>query len=286
MTLQQLYEEAKKQLKSAGIEEAELDARYLLLDVFQLTYASYLLNRNKQLTEAQNLIKHKYYENIEKRKQHIPLQHIIGTQEFMGLEFTVTPDVLIPRQDTETLVEAVLTDHPSKEKHILDLCTGSGCIAVSLAVLGGYHHITAIDISEKALAIAKKNAQHLCSNYLSQFTFIQSDLFEGLKAGTRFDMIVSNPPYIPTDVIDELQSEVRMHEPVLALDGKKDGLFFYRKIISQIKRHLKADGYIYLEVGHDQSKAVSHLLNAAGFTKIEAIKDIPGVERVIKARNY
>ena len=187
---------------------------------------------------------------------------------------------LIPRQDTEDLVELILREHPEKEKKILDMCTGSGCIAISLAKLGSYHQVTAADISEGALEVTKKNAGRLIPD--AAFNLVQSDLYEKEeeirnKAADGYDVIVSNPPYIPTEVIEGLQPEVRDFEPKLALDGTADGLHFYRILAQESGRFLKKGGSLYLEIGYDQGEPVSSLLERAGYREIRVIKDTPGL---------
>ncbi len=233
---------------------------------------------------------------IAKRASRIPLQQILGSQEFMGLDFFVNEHVLIPRQDTETLVELVLQEQQGPEKKLLDLCTGSGCIAISLAVKGGYRSVTATDLSEEALKVAERNAKMhgfaMVSYTETQaapeqaghpFIFRQGDLFTAMpqsEAGT-FDIITSNPPYIPTAVIATLEPEVREHEPMMALDGTGDGLKFYRRIAKEAGAWLKPGGAVYLEIGYDQGKAVSELLSEAGFDKVRVVKDLPGKDRVV-----
>lgn len=293
MTLGQLLEEGAKRLSEAGVSEAELDARYLLMDAAGISAAMLLAKKGQ---EADGAAQERYLEQIRKRAQRIPLQYILGTQEFMGLEFYVSPKVLIPRQDTETLVEQVLGEvFPSKVQdagesrpRLLDLCTGSGCIAISLGVLGHFGDVTGTDISEEALKVAEKNRCRLLPDSelkerRMDFRLIKSDLFEGLS-GETFDVIVSNPPYIPSAVIGELEPEVRDYEPRLALDGEADGLKFYRKIASESGRFLKPGGRLYLEIGYDQGEAVGCLLKDAGFTEVKVIKDIPGHDRVVAAR--
>ena len=216
---------------------------------------------------------------IDRRSARVPLQQILGSQEFMGLTFRVTPDVLIPRQDTETLVEQVLQEQKDPDIRLLDLCTGSGCIAISLAVKGGYESVTATDLSEEALKVAERNAK----THQKKIIFRQGDLFSALprtEAGT-FDIITSNPPYIPTAVIATLEPEVREHEPMMALDGTEDGLRFYRQIAQEAGTWLKPGGAIYLEIGYDQGEAVSGLLREAGFDKVRVVKDLPGKDRVV-----
>lgn len=293
MTLGKLLKSGADKLAQNGISEAALDARYLLLHVTGISPAMFLVRENEE-TGAET--EERFNELIERRASRIPLQHILGTQVFMGLEFAVSPDVLIPRQDTETLVERVLYDRQRMENSpsLLDMCTGSGCIALSLAVLGDFRQVVAADISLKALAVAGENARRILprrwkdwedeNNGTSRFRLIQSDLYDNIPGDMEFDMIVSNPPYIPTQVIQELEPEVRDHEPWLALDGAGDGLKFYRRLAGESGAHLKPGGCIYLEIGYDQGPAVRSLFEAAGFTNIEIIKDIPGQDRVVAAK--
>ena len=257
------------------------------------------MDRLRPLSEQDEQVQEQirtYREMIEKRASRIPLQQILGSQEFMGLEFYVNEHVLIPRQDTETLVELVLQEQQDPEKKLLDLCTGSGCIAISLAVKGGYRSVTATDLSEEALKVAERNAkthgfavvshtetQDAAEQAGHPFIFRQGDLFTAMpqsEAGT-FDIITSNPPYIPTAVIATLEPEVREHEPMMALDGTEDGLKFYRRIAKEAGTWLKPGGAVYLEIGYDQGKAVSELLSEAGFDKARVVKDLPGKDRVV-----
>ena len=271
MTLQETYEYGKKQLNTVGIPEFELDAWYLLEHVTGMSRTQYFMCSNQEVEEEKFLL---YREYIEKRMQHIPLQHLTGVQEFMGLTFEVNEHVLIPRQDTEVLVEHVLkTLEPGMR--ILDMCTGSGCILLSLlhgerGALG-----VGVDLSEEALKVAKKNAEKL----EIASTFVQSDLFE--KVEGRYDVIVSNPPYICTAVIEELQEEVRLHDPRMALDGKEDGLYFYRKIIEESTKYLNKNGTLYFEIGHDQGDAVKKQMEEAGFVEVTVKKDLAGLDRVV-----
>lgn len=282
LTLQGLLDEAAEQLKKAGVPDAALDARLLLFFVFHLDMTRWLLERKRILTEKDREQAEEYRRLVGLREMRIPLQHLTGSQEFMGLEFMVNSHVLIPRQDTETLVEQVLKDHPDECSTLLDMCTGSGCIAVSLAVLGGYREVVGVDISGDALAVAEHNARRLCKKE-GQISFIRSDLFEHLPEGRQFDIIVSNPPYIPSEVIEGLEPEVRDHEPVLALDGTEDGLYFYRRLARECGKFIKPGGSIYFEIGWDQAEDVTRLLADAGFTRIVTVKDLPGLDRVVKA---
>ena len=251
MTLETLLEEGKEKLEKAGVPDPLLDARFLLLDVFDMNFASFLVKRDCPITGTENGINateadtdtrkkiDKYWELISKREMRIPLQQLTGVQEFMGLEFYVNEHVLIPRQDTETLVELVLNEHKEKKISLLDVCTGSGCIAISLAKLGGYADVTALDLSEEALKVAKSNSERLLDQPV---TFIKSDMFSALDPGKQYDVIVSNPPYIPSQVIEGLEPEVKDHEPRMALDGEPDGLKFYRILAEEGKKYLKNGG--------------------------------------------
>ena len=340
----------KKILKNAGIVEADLDAWYLFEQSFGISRAQYFLcarenivgstaqkiavqEQHGDLLESGNVLecaelwlkeKLSAYENaLKKRAARIPLQQIIGQQEFMGLSFFVNEHVLIPRQDTETLVELVLQEQKDKDISILDMCTGSGCIAVSLKKLGGYAHVEGADISEESLKVAKRNSEEIlenndvnndavssrteqiqnCTNLtnnqnkqdnseermvseaskLSQagVTFRHSDMFSNFPETEQFDVIVSNPPYIPSAVIEELEPEVRDHEPRGALDGTADGLYFYRILAEECAKHLTPGGHVYFEIGYDQGMAVKELLDNHGFKDTRVIQDLAGKDRVV-----
>lgn len=283
LTLQALLEEGTEVLLKAGVQEASLDARYLLFEAFQTDMTHFLMDRSRILPDTDSAGKavEEYRAMIRKRAERIPLQQITGSREFMGLEFYVNEHVLIPRQDTETLVERVLRDYKGKNPEILDMCSGSGCIAVSLALLGGFDRVTGADISSEALKVAEKNAEHLMGE--KKIALVESDLFDAFLKDRKFDVIVSNPPYIPTKVIEELQPEVRDHEPMLALDGKEDGLYFYRRLALESGCFLKPGGAVYFEIGYDQGEAVSGLLREAGFKDIQVIQDAAGLDRVVCA---
>ena len=286
MTLFNLYTEGTRALEQSGNPDAGNDARQLLLAAFHLDMTHYLLNRMQPLPDsgpargATDL----YREMIGKRRRRVPLQQILGCQEFMGLEFCVNRHVLIPRQDTETLVELVLEEHEEGDR-LLDLCTGSGCIAVSLAVKGKFSSVTATDISREALHVAKRTGERL---FAGAIAFYQGDLFAALPAEASgscpgFDIITANPPYIPTAVIRTLQPEVRDHEPVLALDGSGDGVYYYRRIAAKARDYLTDRGRLYLEIGHDQGVVVSGILDSHGYRNIRVVKDLPGNDRVVCA---
>ena len=340
----------KKILKNAGIVEADLDAWYLFGQIFGISRAQYFLCARENITgstaqkmaaqeqtgnslESKNALdcaelwlkeKLSAYENtLEKRASRIPLQQILGQQEFMGLTFFVNEHVLIPRQDTETLVELVLNEQKDKNVSILDMCTGSGCIAVSLKKIGGYVCVEGADISEEALKVAKRNSEEIlensdvnndvvssrteqiqnCTNLTNNqnkqdnseermvsevrtvpqtgVTFRRSDMFSAFPETERFNVIVSNPPYIPSAVIEELEPEVRDHEPRGALDGTADGLYFYRILAEECAKHLTPGGHVYFEIGYDQGMAVKELLDNHGFEDTRVIQDLAGKDRVV-----
>lgn len=274
MTLREALAFGKELLKQTGIEEYETDAWLLLEASCGCTRNDYYLRGNSPLTKEQELLWKQY---LEKRTERIPVQQILGVQEFMGLPFIVTGDVLCPRQDTETLVEEALKELRPGER-ILDLCTGSGCILISLLTYGKDCSGVGADLSLKALEIAGENARRLGV----ECELIHSDLFEQL--GEKFDMIVSNPPYIATKEIEALMPEVRDREPRMALDGKEDGLFFYREITSQARQYLKPGGRLLFEIGYDQGNAVAGMMTEAGFTEVQVKKDLAGLDRVVKGK--
>lgn len=272
MQYAKLYQIGKEQLQKAGITDAELDAR-LLLEFICHTDRNALYAHGDQEIEDEKM--HDFLQLIEKRAAHIPLQHLTGEQNFMGLDFLVNEHVLIPRQDTEILVEEIMRDLHDGIR-ILDMCTGSGCILLSLLHYSNDCSGVGVDVSEDALAVARQNADRLAEK---QAVFIQSDLFE--KVEGSFDLIVSNPPYIISQEIAGLMPEVREHEPHLALDGKDDGLHFYREIIKGAMPHLKRGGQLFFEIGYDQGEAVQALLAANGYTEIAVVKDYAGLDRVV-----
>lgn len=267
----ELYQWGCGELVQAKIEEAALDARLLLEEACHTDRNYLMVHGENPVLEEQSLA---YTAYIGQRKKHIPLQHILGYQEFMGLRFKVNSDVLIPRQDTEVLVEEVMR-YLHDGMRILDMCTGSGCILLSLLQYSNDCIGVGCDISDKALAVAKENARVLNK----EATFIQSDLFE--KIDGKFDIIVSNPPYIPTSVIDTLMPEVKEHEPFGALDGKEDGLFFYKKIVLRSVDYLQPGGMLFFEIGCEQAEAVSECMREAGYRDITVCKDLAGLDRVV-----
>ena len=294
-SLQKIEIRGKQLLVEAGVEEEEaaLEVRLLLQESFSLNTAGYLLRKQEPLCKAgieqteilQKL--HSFYENFEKRRKRIPLAQILGRQSFYGLDFFVNEDVLIPRADTECLVDLVLEDYAElakqgektyAEKRILDLCTGSGCIGISVAKHLPYQELLLVDLSEKALAMAKKNAEkHLGENV----TLLQSDLLTEVQ-GKKYSLLLSNPPYIVSRVIPGLEREVSEYEPKMALDGGEDGLIFYRRIAKEAKAVLLPGARLYLEIGYDQGESVKDIFQKEGYEEVEVFPDLAGNPRVVR----
>lgn len=325
-SLQKIETTGKKLLVEAGVEEEEaaLEVRLLLQESFSLNTASYLLRKQESLCKADRgkveaagieqteiLGKlHSFFENFEKRRRRIPLAQILGRQSFYGLDFFVNEDVLIPRADTECLVDLVLEDYADLAKqagktysekrnsenvsnkhednveneanssslNILDLCTGSGCIGISVAKHLPYQELLLVDLSEKALAVAKKNAEkHLRGNV----ELLQSDLLTEVHE-KRFSLLLSNPPYIVSRVIPGLEREVSEYEPKMALDGGEDGLIFYRRIAKEAKKVLLPGARLYLEIGYDQGESVKDIFQKEGYEAVEVFPDLSGNPRVVR----
>lgn len=325
-SLQKIETTGKKLLVEAGVEEEEaaLEVRLLLQESFSLNTAGYLLRKQELLCKADRekveaagieqteiLGKlHSFFENFEKRRRRIPLAQILGRQSFYGLDFFVNEDVLIPRADTECLVDLVLEDYADLAKQagktyeekrnsehvsnkredtvenganssslkILDLCTGSGCIGISVAKHLPYQELLLVDLSEKALAVAKKNAEkHLGENV----RLLQSDLLTGVQ-GKKFSLLLSNPPYIVSRVIPGLEREVSEYEPKMALDGGEDGLVFYRRIAKEAKAVLLPGARLYLEIGYDQGESVKDIFQKEGYEAVEVFPDLSGNPRVLR----
>ncbi len=283
------YAEGRRQLEAAGVPEAGLDAWYLLEYVTGISRASFYADPDRKMTSDWQK---EYARAITRRAERVPLQHITGIQEFMGLPFRVSEDVLIPRQDTETLVEEAL--NLLKEEsgsgpwracsgggRILDLCTGSGCILLSVLHYAGTKGNGAApegvgaDLSAKALETAAGNAGMLGI----RAEFVQGDLFEHVEG--KFQMILSNPPYIRSAEIEKLQEEVRIHDPREALDGGADGLYFYRRITDEAGAYLVPGGHLLFEIGYDQAEDVCGIMQKAGYTGIRVKKDLAGLDRVV-----
>ena len=271
MTYREAVEFGTKCLTDAGVPDAALDAWYLLQMVCKIERSYYYVHGEEDITQDAQ----KEYEiAVQKRAEHIPLQYIIGEQEFMGLRFKVNSNVLIPRQDTETLVEQVLKIVKPGMK-VLDLCTGSGCVLIS--VLKNAPELTGMgsDISKTALLVAKENAKL----HEVDAEWVRSDLFDNITE--TFDVIMANPPYISTGEILSLMPEVRDHEPRMALDGTEDGLHFYRRIIEEAGKHLVSSGMLFFEIGYDQGQAVSELMRTEGYHEVQVVQDYAGLDRVV-----
>ena len=261
-------------LQKAKIVDAKNDAWLLLAMACRIDHTYYYVHMDEEMSQEQI---REYQALLSKRAERIPLQYIVGEQEFMGLKFRVNSNVLIPRQDTETLVEEALkVIEPGMR--VLDMCTGSGCIIISILKNTTNVDGAACDISKQALNVAKENAR-LNGVFVD---FERSDLFEHVDE--MYDVIVSNPPYIPTKVIETLQDEVRLHDPLLALDGTEDGLMFYRKITEKAREYLKTDGYLCYEIGAEQAADVSEIMKQAGLRDITVVKDLAGLDRVVMGR--
>ena len=284
MTLKEACLYGKAVLEEAGIAESALDAWYLLEYVTGVSRSHFLAWPEEAISQEQEA---RYREAVEKRANHIPLQHITGEQEFMGLTFQVNEHVLVPRQDTEVLVEETLK-YLKPGMRFLDLCTGSGCILLSLLHFCPGAEGVGADVSPEALQIAEANRKSLLKTEagqdvpVSQATLVESDLFAQVEES--FELIVSNPPYIRSAEIRNLMEEVRLHDPLQALDGHEDGLYFYRNITAKSRAYLKPGGWLLFEIGYDQGAEVSGILSENGFCEIEVIKDLAGLDRVVKGK--
>lgn len=279
MKIEELLREGKKVLEKNNIEEASIISRSLLQYVLKIDRNKLVINKDE---EVENNKENEYIGYIKEVAAGKPVQYITNKQEFMGLSFFVDENVLIPQPDTEILVEeAIKYANQIKENvEILDMCTGSGCIGVALAKHVKNAKVTLVDISTKALEVAKKNAKE--NEVKEKVNFIQSDMFENIKS--KFDVIVSNPPYIKTKVINELDLQVQ-NEPHLALDGGENGLKFYEILINEAPKYLKGNGKIFLEIGYDQKKEVEELArNSKLYKEIETVKDLANNDRVIELK--
>ena len=279
MTIMEAIKKGMIELKNENIETPKLKARLLMQFTLNKPRQYIIVNDLNELTKKEEA---QYFSSIKKMREGVPLEYITHQREFMKLNFFVNENVLIPRQDTEILVEEVIKiAQKNNYINILDLCTGSGAIAVSLAKYLPNAKITAVDISKEALKIAKKNA--INNEVENRITFVSSDLFTNLE-NQKFDIIVSNPPYIREAVMNKLDREVKK-EPALALNGGKDGLYFYRKIINQSYQYLKYKGYLCLEIGFDQKIDVIELIeNEDKFESTYSKKDLYDNDRIIVTR--
>lgn len=279
MNLSTMLRYGKEKLQKSSITDAAVDAMELLQFACGIDRNYYYMHMDEEMPKEKQV---QYETLLEQRALHIPLQQITGKAYFMGLEFFVNEHVLIPRFDTEVLVEETIkciqkrscTSANDKMK-VLDMCTGSGCIILSLKDMFPNIEATGVDLSENALLVAQKNSTLLDL----PVTFLKSDLFSHITG--KYDIIVSNPPYIPTEVIETLDLEVKEHEPMMALDGTKDGLHFYREISRLAMDHLEDGGYLCYEIGHDQGMAVSEILKNLGYREVNIVKDLSGHDRVV-----
>lgn len=274
-TIRELYQQGYEILKDNEIADSKVDAKLLLEFALNITSTEFYMGYDNPVNED---MRENYLTLINQRVTHYPLQYITGKQEFMGIEFMVNQNVLIPRWETEMLVEEVLKVC-DKFSTVLDMCTGSGCIITSIKKLGNVYRGIGVDVSKEALEVARYNA---LKNEVD-VEFVHSDLFDKVKG--KYDIIVSNPPYIKTKVIEGLMPEVRRFEPMMALDGSEDGLVFYRRIIEDVPNYLNNNGWLFFEIGHDQGKEVATLLaKNDNFTEIQVIKDYAGNNRIVKAQ--
>lgn len=280
MNYHELLWKAKQILKAKGKEEA--DARYLLFFLMKWSSTDYLRHAGEKVSAA---TEQAYGQLLERRLAGVPVQEIIGNQIFYGYEIEISKEVLTPRPETEQLVDLALSELKGKKRpKVMDLCTGSGCIAIAVAAENRQARVVGVDVSKEALYLAKKNAER---HGLEDIQWIESNLFEMLdseKNGLeKFDMIISNPPYIPSEEIENLEIEVRHYDPVLALDGGVDGLDFYRKISEKGQQYLVENGKLLLEIGHGQSKSICRILQTDGWKDCKEFKDYAGRERIIMA---
>ncbi len=279
MIYSDIYKNASIRLKEAGVPEYQLDARLLLEYVCGTDYNTLLVHGDRDVSPEEEK---KYNELIEKRASRVPLAYIVGNQEFMGLTFDVNENVLVPNQDTETLAEEALREL-SDGMRFMDLCTGSGCVALSILNYTNDTSCVMTDISDKAIEVATGNRDRL--GFSDRAEIVKTDLFPQ-DDDKKFDMIVSNPPYIRTDVIATLPPEVGKGEPYIALDGGQDGLIFYRRIIENAPKWLYTSGWLMMEIGYDQGDAVAGLMKDGGFHEVEVIKDLGGNDRVVRGCLY
>ena len=283
-TFHELLTQGTQLLMNAGIEEARLDAWLLLEYTADISRAWYYAHPESEVNEE---IVSEYLSLCQKRAEHIPLQHLTHQACFMGYDFYVDERVLVPRQDTEVLAEEALHQlRNMRNPRILDMCTGSGCLLLSLLMELPDATGTGVDISAAALAVAERNRKNL--ELEKRAVLVQSDTFSGdyfqKNSGNislEYDMLISNPPYIPTEDIGKLMEEVRFHDPVLALDGREDGLYFYRRITEQAGKYLKPGGWLMYEIGCEQGAAVSAIMQGEGVTEVTVKKDLAGLDRVV-----
>ena len=273
MKIREAVNEGTGLLEKAGVPDAAHDAAALMRFLLGISLTDYLTQKERAIGDE---ALRKYEALIRRRASRVPLQHITGQADFYGYTFRSDARALVPRFDTEIVVEAVLKENPEKDIRVLDLCTGSGCIAAVLKKEGGYREVDASDLDEEALTLARENAALLCA----EIRFIRSDLFEALHG--KYRVIVSNPPYIAESERPELEPEVLLFDPEKALFGGPDGLEFYRRIAKEAPSHLEDGGKLYLEIGASQAREVVGLLLENGFSDCLIYRDLAGKERAVR----
>lgn len=277
MTVKEALETASRKLKKNNIENSINEAKYLLKYLLKKDDVFFITDLNYELTDDEI---NEYEKLINKRCSHVPFSYITGIKEFMGLDFYVDEETLIPRPETEIIVEYMIEHFKAIPMDILEIGVGSGCISISIAKCLENVNILGVDINEKALVTANKNIKE--HNVQDRVKFIKSDIYENVEG--KFDIIISNPPYIRKDIIDTLEDDVKKYEPILALDGGEDGLYFYREIINNASKYLNEGGHIIFEIGYDQGEEVKDLLIQNNFADIEIIKDLAGFDRTVAGR--
>ena len=274
MTVKEALETASRKLKENNIENPINEAKYLLKYLLKKDDVFFITDLNYELTDEEI---NEYEQLVNKRCAHVPFGYITGIKEFMGLDFHVDRETLSPRPETEIIVEYMIEHFKGITLDILEIGVGSGCISISTAKYLENVNILGVDINEKALSIANKNIEY--HNVDDRVKFIRSDIYENVEG--KFDVIISNPPYIRKDIIETLEDDVKKYEPILALDGGEDGLYFYREIIKNASKYLNESGHIIFEIGYDQGEQVKDLLIQNNFTNIEIINDLAGFDRTV-----